>query len=237
MLPYRPLREVGDEDAAVVHRVREVEARSDLTEDEPQVRRGRELSGFVQNGRRRFRALLFRIARVLVAPEAQRLGVGYFGNDALPKAIVGVEPRQVKERRMLARDERRDAMEKKMLQPRPPAVGPQMLERRDHAGGGEGPALGRDLGRGIEADGILGLSGIEVAHVIDARGWNGVENVGCEVAVGVDDGNSLPRVDVAHREIEEERRFARTRFADDVDVAGTLLAREHNAAACGGRRY
>ena len=43
-----------------------------------------------------------------------------------------------------------------------------MLERRDDAGGGERPTLGRDTGRGVEADRILGLAGVEVAHVIDA---------------------------------------------------------------------
>ena len=78
---------------------------------------------------------------------------------------------------MLARDERRDAVEEEVLQPRSPAVGPQVLERRDDAGGGERPALGRDPGRRIEADRILGLAGVEVAHVIDARARDGVENV------------------------------------------------------------
>jgi len=35
--PYRALGQVGDENAAVVHRESEVEARSDLTEDQTQL--------------------------------------------------------------------------------------------------------------------------------------------------------------------------------------------------------
>ena len=105
-----------------------------------------------------------------------------------------------------------------------------MLERRDDAGGGERAALGRDPGRRIEADRILGLAGVEVAHVIDARARDGVENVLGEVAVRIDDGDALARVDVAHGEIEQERAFARAGFADDVDVALALLAREDNTA-------
>ncbi len=111
-----------------------------------------------------------------------------------------------------------------------------MLERGDDAGGGKRAALGRDLGRGIEADRILGLAGVEVAHVVDARARDGVENVLGKVAVRVDDRNALPREDVAHGEIEEERAFARAGFSDDVDVALALLAREHDAAAVRGRR-
>ena len=60
-------------------------------------------------------------------------------------------------------------------------------------------------GRRIEADRILGLPGVEVAHVIDARTRDGVENVLGQIAVRIDDGNALSRDDVAHREIEEER--------------------------------
>ncbi len=67
-----------------------------------------------------------------------------------------------------------------------------MLERGDDTGGGECPAFGRDPGRGIEADGILGLAGVEVADIIDAGARDGVENILGEVAVRIDDGNASP---------------------------------------------
>ena len=94
LLPYRSLGEVRDQDAAVVHRECEVEARSDLAEDEPQVRRGRELPDLVQDRRDRFGAQRFGVARKFLLPEAQRFGVGHAGDDALAEAVVGVEARQ-----------------------------------------------------------------------------------------------------------------------------------------------
>ena len=177
LLPYRPLGEVRDEDAAVVHREREIEARSDLTEDEPQVRRGGDLPDLVEDRRDRVGAQRLGVARKLLLPEAQRFGIAHAADDALAEAIVGVETRKIDQGRVLARDERGDAVEKEMLKARSPAVGPQVLERRDDAGGGQRPALGRDPGRRIEADRILGLAGVEVAHVVDARARDGVENV------------------------------------------------------------
>lgn len=44
LLPYLPLRQVRNQDALVVHRAREIEARGDLPEDTPQVRRGGDLT-------------------------------------------------------------------------------------------------------------------------------------------------------------------------------------------------
>ena len=88
---------------------------------------------------------------------------------------------------------------------------------------------------GIEADRPLRLARVEIAHVVDARARDGVEDVVREVAVRIDDGDALAGIDVAHGEIEEERRFAAARFADDVDVALALLARKDNASAGGGR--
>src|SRR5580700_6685210 len=118
-----------------------------------------------------------------------------------------------------------------MLKARSPAVGPQVLERRDDAGGSQRPALGRDPGRGIEADRIFGLAGVEVAHIINALAGDGVEDVCGEIAVRVDDRHSLPCADVVHGEIEQERALARTGLADNPDVALALLAYKNNAAA------
>ena len=111
-----------------------------------------------------------------------------------------------------------------------------MLERRDDAGSGKRPALGRDPGRGIEADRIFGLASVEVAHVINAPARDGVENVLGKIAMRIDDRHALSCTDVAHGEIEQERALARAGLADDPDVALTLLARKNNAATVRSRR-
>ena len=70
------------------------------------------------------------------------------------ETIVGIETCEINQCGMLARNERREAVEKEMLKARAPAVGPQVLKDGDNAGSGQCPALGRDPGRGIEADRI-----------------------------------------------------------------------------------
>ena len=132
------------------------------------LRRGGDLADFVQNRRDRFRAQRLGVARKLLLPEAPRLGVGHVRDDAVAEAIVGVEARKIDQGGVLARDERGDAVKEEVFEAGPPAVGPEVLERRDDAGSGERAPLRRNLGRGIEADGILGLAGVEVAHLVDA---------------------------------------------------------------------
>jgi len=236
LLPYRPFGQVCDQDAAVLHREREIEARSDLAEDEPQVRRSGDLPDLIQDRRDRVGAQRLGVARKLLLPEAQRLGIADVRDDAVAEAVVGVEARQIDQSGVLARDERRDAVEKEVFEARSPAVRPEVLERRDDAGSGERAPLRRYLGRGIEADRVLGLAGVEVAHVVDPRARDGVKNVLGEVAVRIDDGDSLARIDVAHCEIEEKRALARAGFPDDPNVAFALLARKDNTTAVRGCR-
>src|SRR5579872_1733869 len=118
-----------------------------------------------------------------------------------------------------------------MLQPRTPAVRPQVLESGDNAGGGQRTTCGDNHGRGIKADRILRFASIKVADLVDARTRDGVENVLGEITVRIDDRNALTCDDVIHREVKEERAFARAGLADDVDVALALLTRKDNAAA------
>jgi hypothetical protein len=94
----------------------------------------------------------------------------------------------------------------------------------------------RDAGNRIEADRTLRLASVEVAHVIDARARDGVQDVECEIAVRIDHGDALPCQDVAQGQVVEECRFAAAGFADNVEVTLALLAREYNRRSAGGRR-
>ena len=154
LLPYRPFRQVRDQDAPVVHRESKVKARSDLAEDEPQVRRRGDLPDLVQDRRDRFRAERLRVAGNSSCQKRSVSGSVTRGDDALAKTVVGIEARKINKGGVLARDERRDAVIEEVLKPRPPAVGPEVFECRDDAGGGKRPTFGCDPGRRIKADGI-----------------------------------------------------------------------------------
>ena len=99
----------------------EIEPRRDLAEDQAQLRRSADLPDLVEDRRDGFRAKRFRVGRIFLVPEAQRFGISRrCASSSIAKIVVGVEARQIDERRVLARDQRRDAMKEKMLQPRSP---------------------------------------------------------------------------------------------------------------------
>ena len=72
LLPYPSLGQIGDENAAVLHRVRKVELRRVLAENGAQRRRGGELPDFVENGPGRLGAVALVVLRVLPYPKPRR---------------------------------------------------------------------------------------------------------------------------------------------------------------------
>ena len=207
LLPYLPLGQVGDEhaapvglgrrdirnqDAPVVHREGEIEFRRGLPEDVAQDGRGRDLPDLVEDGGRGLGLKALVVARVLLAPEPRDDRVGNARHDAPAKLVVGVEPRQVDERRPRTREQRGHAIEQKMLKPRPPALGPQVLEGRDDAGGGQRVAFRRNARQRIEAHRKLGVGDIEIAHLVRPLRRQGVDNGFGQVAMRVDDGRPPP---------------------------------------------
>ena len=90
------------------------------TEDQAKLRRSRELPGLVQDRSDGFRAEVFGVAGKLFTPEAERFGISDAAKHALTKIVVGVDARQVNQGGVLARYERRDTMEEKVLQAWPP---------------------------------------------------------------------------------------------------------------------
>ena len=107
LLPYLALGEVRDKNAAILHRVREVEFRRDLPENIAQDRRGGELADFVENGARRLRLKALIVARILPCPETGDQGVCNAGDEAGAKILVGIDPRQVNKGRPRALKESR----------------------------------------------------------------------------------------------------------------------------------
>ena len=75
LLPYRPLGQVRDQDTPMVHREFEIEARSDLAEDQAQLWRGVHLPDLIQDRCERFRSECFLVAWKFLMPEAQCFGI------------------------------------------------------------------------------------------------------------------------------------------------------------------
>src|SRR5262245_48674921 len=120
---------------------------------------------------------------------------------------------------MAARNERNNAVIEKMLKPRSPTLGPQVLESRDNASRSKGATARANLSCRIEPHRQLSFGGVKVADIIDARARYCVEQIECRIPVGVDERHALPGVDVCHREIAHERRLAAPSFAGHINMS------------------
>ncbi len=85
-------------------------------------------------------------------------------------------------------------------------------------------ALGRNIRKRIETDWPLRVGRVKIANGASAITWNAVRYRLGKVAVRVDDGNSLPRHDVVHSQVEEDRALTRARLTNDVDVPFAIFA-------------
>ena len=177
--------------APVVHRKGQIKFRRGLAEDIAQYRRGSNLADLVEDGRRSLCLKTLVVTWIFLPPKAGDDRVSDPGDDALAKALVGVEPRQVDERRPRTRQQCGDTVEQKVLQPRPPALRPQVLEGRDDAGGGQRVAFRRNARQRIEADRKLRVGNVEVADLVRPLGRQGVDNGFGQVAMRVDNANPL----------------------------------------------
>jgi len=111
LLPYLPLGEVGNKDAATVHRVRQVEFGRDLPEDIAQSWRGGELADLVEDGACRLRLKAVVVACILPCPETGDHGIADASYDAGAKILVGIDTRQIDEGWPRALKESGDAVE------------------------------------------------------------------------------------------------------------------------------
>ena len=102
-----------------------------------------------------------------------------------------------------------------------------MLECCDHVRRYERALVGRDGVERIEADGEGKIRRIEVDDALrDAGGRRRVRDRHGEIAVGVEEGKAVARLQIGPHEIEQKGRFSRARLADHVQMPAQVAARK-----------
>jgi len=89
---------------------------------------------------------------------------------------------------------------------------------------------GCDVGEKIEADGEVEVAGIEIHKIVGAPRRDAVEQLLGEIAVRIDQPDTVPGGKMLHDEITQQRRFSRTRFADEVEMLTAIRQRKTASA-------
>jgi len=136
----------------------------------------------------------------------------------LPVLLIIEELGDVGKRRLRLVEQGEEGVSQDVLEPRPPRLVPDVLERLDDAGSGERPLLERDRLERVEADRQVGIGDIEVHEVGLALGRQPPDEVFDRVPVGVEEGEPVAALQILPDQVLEERRLAGARLADDIQV-------------------
>jgi len=86
-------------------------------------------------------------------------------------------------------------------------------------------AIRWDIREHVQSDGKLKITGIEICQVVGSVWWNVVQQFFGQIAVGINDTDSMSERDVLNDEIPQESRLAGPSFSDDVNVLTLINGR------------
>ena len=87
------------------------------------------------------------------------------------------------------------------------------------------PFVGRYVGERVESDGELKVARMEIDEVIRTARRDAIEQFFGKVAVRVNEPDAVAGGDVLHDEIAQQRGFARSAFADQIEVVTLVGSR------------
>src|SRR5439155_8515338 len=96
-----------------------------------------------------------------------------------------------------------------------PGIVPDSLEGAHDAGCDQVSVVWRDIGQHVQADGKFNITRIEIHQMIGACRRNVVQQFLGQIAVWIDEANTVSKGDVLDDEIAQKGCLAGARFSDD----------------------
>ena len=100
------------------------------------------------------------------------------------------------------------------LEPRPPGIAPQALERTDNAAGDQLAFIGRDVGEKVQPDREVEVGGIEIHQVVCAPGQNVIQRIVRQIAVWINELDAMAGSDTLHDEFDQQGCFPGAGLSD-----------------------
>lgn len=161
----------------------------------------------------------------LVEPKISKSLVVEAGNNLLTIGLVGENLDNVSKVGARGVDQSQNSIAQDMLESGSPGnLAIELLEDRDDSGGDQ-LALGVVVGlEDIERIGIIGISWVEVAAVIEPMGGDIIKDCVAKITMRIDDGHTPALADVVDGHIVDESSFTGTGFTNDVHMTTAVLA-------------
>src|SRR6185369_2699644 len=204
-LPYDTLRQIHEEDLALVHDPAEIQRRAGSGEHPMDPRVSQEGTHLVLHRSEHLGAQALRVAGELAAPERADLVVAEPLDYPLPEGIVVEEARDVGEGCTRYFEESEEDVPEDVFKARSPGIGPDLLERLDKPGRSQGLLLGSHSRKRVEAKLKSRVREVEVEKDRTPLFRDRLDNTLDKIAVGIEQGQPFAVSQIAPDERLKKR--------------------------------
>lgn len=199
----KTLREIDEEDLTIVHDGTEVETERNLTKGFSQIRLGYELTDLILKRRNGVLLLAGFPAREFVLPNGTNEGIPAGLEKGVPVFGIIEKTREAEEAGVWRIEKNAQCVVEKVFETGPPTVFPNVFKSGEKGGGDEWSLFGRNsVGDKIEGWGKLGMSEVEGDEVVLSMGRQASGEFLTEVAVGIDEADSVTLLCEREKELE-----------------------------------
>ena len=164
-------------------------------------------------------------------PKGSHDGIVAADDEPIAIGLVDEQAGESEQGLILGVEQEPERMTEDVFEARPPALRPDVFERRDDVGGG-----GRALGLGNTREGIVGegvgrVGRVEVDHVLAALLRREARDMLARIAVGIEKAEARAGQEVGVHHVEEQSGLAGAGHADEVDVPAAIGLQQRHVLA------
>ena len=172
------------------------------------------------------------VAGILAEPEGAHVRIGdVLLDERHPERFVDQQAGEHQQRAAGHVEQRAHRIGQDVIEPRPPALRPDMPEGGDDAIGHDRLQLLGHSGEGIEADRPRAVGRVHIDEIVRAVSRHMEQHGFGEIAMRIEQGEPGAGSEVLRDQVQQQRRFAGAGLADNVEVAPPLFRGEHDQIA------
>ena len=210
--------QIRDEQSSVIHHEREIHFLFHLPQNISHNRIQKELPDFILDRRNGLAFEPLVVVFIFLRPKRPDERVFDLPDNLGPVVVVGEQAIHAEQSLVPTFQQRGRRIVENIFESRPPRVPPDALESRHDARGDEVPVIGGYRADDVQSDGEFQVARIEIHQMIRPLRRDVVQKFFGQVAVRVNDTNTVAQRDVLQNQIPQQGGFSSAGFADDIEV-------------------